>query len=65
MEPAEKKSKTIQTILGGIIFTFSMYLAFADKTGDILTMFFAAFGGFLISSSLLKDFFQNIWSKKG
>ncbi len=64
MEPKAKKTKIIQSIAGGVIFAFAMYLAAVGGRGDMLVIFFAAFGGFLISTTLLKDFFQNIWSRK-
>ena len=65
MKPAEKKTKTIRTIFGFVLVLFAMYMVVFEDKGDMIIMFFFLFGGFLISASLIKDFVQDVWNKRG
>lgn len=65
MKLQEKKVKAIRTVLGFVLVLFAMYMVVFEDKGDMIIMFFFLFGGFLISASLIKDFVQDVWSKRG
>jgi len=55
-------NKAITTAIGVVLSGVAIYIAiFVEGRGDMMVIFFAIFGGFLISSSLVTKFVKDVW----
>ena len=56
--------RVVQSVLGFLLMAVGVFIAlWVDSRGDMLVIFFVAFGGFMVSKSLVTEFFTRIWSK--
>ena len=55
--------RVLETLIGVSLLGVGVFIAIeVDNRGDILIIFFVALGGFLVSKSLITEFFQSIWN---
>jgi uncharacterized Tic20 family protein len=55
-------NKIITTTIGVVLALVAIYIAiFVEGRGDMMVIFFALFGGFMISSSLVTKFVKDVW----
>ena len=58
-----KKQKLLQTVLGLVMCGAGLWIAFnVAGRGDMLVIFFIGFGGFLVSQTVVAEFFKTVWS---
>jgi len=56
--------RRLQTVLGVLLVGLGIYVAlFVERRGDMVVIFFTSLGGFLISKSMITEFFRDVWKR--